>query len=78
MCSTCKLGIPWWWLVKAETYVGAIDAVYEKNSAYVGFILWFVIMIHGEFNVGSINIPRYTMRKPWEDSEKFEQLNQLR
>jgi hypothetical protein len=42
MFSACKFGTPWWWLVKAETYVGAIDSVYENTVHMLGFnlVMW--------------------------------------
>jgi hypothetical protein len=40
MCTTCKLGAPWWWLLEAETYVGAIDSVYENTVHMLVSILW--------------------------------------
>jgi hypothetical protein len=51
MCSACKLGTVWGWLLKAETYVGAIDSVYENMVHMLVLTLWFVIKMHGEYNV---------------------------
>jgi hypothetical protein len=45
MRSACKLGTPWWWLVEAETYVGAIDSVYENTVRMLVLILWLGISI---------------------------------
>jgi hypothetical protein len=46
-----KFGTPWWWLIKTETYVGAVDSVYENTVHTLVLILWIVIMMHGEYNV---------------------------
>jgi hypothetical protein len=34
-------------LQEAETYVGAIDSLYENTVHILVLILWFVIMMHG-------------------------------
>jgi hypothetical protein len=46
-----NLGPPDWWLLEAETYVGAIDCVHENTVHMLVLILWFVIVMYGEYNV---------------------------
>jgi hypothetical protein len=59
-CVYCKkimkLGTPWWWPLEAETYVGAIDSVYENAVHMLVLILWFVITMHGEYNVKNMKM----------------------
>jgi hypothetical protein len=35
-------------------HVGAVDSVYENTVHMLVLILWFVIMMHGEYNVKSV------------------------
>jgi hypothetical protein len=38
-----NLGTAWWWLLEAETYVGAIDSVYENTVHMLVLILWRIL-----------------------------------
>jgi hypothetical protein len=51
MLSICKPWTPWWWLGKVETCVMALDYT-SKNTVHLLVVnLWFVIRMHGEYNV---------------------------
>jgi hypothetical protein len=69
MCSACELGTAWWRLVEAETYVGAIDSVYENTVRMLVLILWKQ-RYFGNRSFGESNMHSFIFRRAYKNNAK--------
>ena len=59
MSSECRTLTPCRWRVEAETYVGAFDLLVTIQCICWFFNFWFVIMMHGQYNVKPVLFVQY-------------------